>query len=194
MASKNEKPNIVWLEGLLSLYEAPFPHDPGDPREFGFGLGQQIVGLYVAEMLLKYALDSWGGAHGQHHNLHELFRNLPRHRRRAVERKYRELLNETTEWTWDVSESVDSFLRYLGENAITDTRYYWEPNRTHLNHFASILIAPRMLHPLIYALFIVLHNYPSQPILKRYETVFLSLAESMEENHRRSENGEESSV
>ena len=123
-------------------------------------------------MLLKYALDHSGAPHGHHHNLHDLFRNLSRPRRRAVERKYKEILNSEADWTWDIAETADSLLRYLGENAITDTRYFWEPDRNHVGEDASILIAPRMLRPLIYALFIVLHKYPSKPIVKRYDTSF----------------------
>ena len=88
---------------------------------------QQIVGLYLAEMLLKYALDHSGASHGQHHNLHELFRNLSRQRRRAVERQYTKILNSTMASALDVAETVESLLRYLGQNAITDTRYFWEP-------------------------------------------------------------------
>ena len=124
-------------------------------------------------MLLKYALDQSGASHGQHHNLHELFRNLSRQRRRAVARKYTEILNSATDWTWNVAETVDSLLRFLGQNAITNTRYFWEAD-----HDTIILFAPKTIKPLIDALFIVLHNYPSEPIKKRYDTTFLSLAES----------------
>ena len=142
---KKGKPHIVWMEGLLDVFNAPFPHEDDDPRMAGFNVGKQIVGLYTTEMLLKYALDELGRSHGQHHNLHELFRNLPRPWRRAVERKYTEILNSEADWTWDIAKSVDSLLRYLGENAITDTRYFWEPDRNHVGEDAPILFAPRML-------------------------------------------------
>ena len=179
MSDDAKKPDIIWMEGLLTLYEAAFPHGESDPRSMGFNLGKQVVGLYIAEMLLKYALEGTGRTHGDHHNLHELFRNLPRQQRKAVERKYKELLNSVFEWAWDVAESADSLLRYLGNNAITDTRYFWEGGRNHLAEHASILISPRMLYPLIYALFIALHEYPSKPIVKRYDTIFHSLEESL---------------
>ena len=74
-----------------------------------------------------------------------------------MERKYTEILNSTTDLAWDVAETVDSILRYLGQDAITDTRYFWEAGRTHIGD-RSILFAPGMINPLIYALFIVLHN------------------------------------
>ena len=179
MKGRGRKPNILWLEGVLTKFDAPFPYaDAANPLRLGFSVGQQIVGLYLAEMLLKYALDHSGVPHGQHHNLHELFRNLPRPSRRAVERKYTEILNRTTDWTWDVGETVDSLLRFLGQNAITDTRYFWEPGRTHIAG-RPILFAPSMIAPLIHALFIVLHNHPSAPITKQYDTTFLSRAESI---------------
>ena len=59
--------------------------------------------------------------------------------------------------------------------------YFWEPDRTHVGEHASLLIAPR-LRPLLFALFIVLHNYPSKPMVKRYDTVFDSLAESFQKD------------
>ena len=58
------KPNILWMEGLLTNFALPFPYDDlNDPRRMGFGVGQQIVGLYLTEMLLKYALDNSGVSH-----------------------------------------------------------------------------------------------------------------------------------
>ena len=177
-----KKPEIYWVEGLLTHFEAKFPHDANDPRKVGFAIGKQIIGLYIIELLLKYALDNVGVSHGQHHNLHDLFRNLSRQRRRAVERKYTKLLNSEVERAWDVARTAESLLKYLGTNAITDTRYYWEPNRTHVGEHASILVSPRMLRPLLYALFIVLHDYPSKPIVKRYDTIFESLAESLKQD------------
>ena len=175
MKGKDRKPDIFWLEGVLTKFNAPFPYDDADdPRKLGFSVGQQIVGLYLAEMLLNYALDQSGASHGQHHNLHELFRNISRQRRRAVARQYTKILNSATDWTWDVAETVDSLLRFLGQNAITNTRYFWEAD-----HDTIILFAPSTIKPLIYALFIVLHNYPSKPIKKRYDTTFLPLAESL---------------
>ena len=185
MASSPKKPDIHWMEGLLTLFDTEFPHaERNDPRRVGFGLGRQLVGLYIAEMLLKYALDDYSGGHGMGHNLYDLFRKLPRQKRRGVERKYKEIINSQFEWAWDVAETVSSLLEYLGANAITDSRYFWEPDSVHLAPYASIPIAPRMLNPLIYALFIVLHGYPRAPLLKRYDTVFQSLADSLEQDQQ----------
>ena len=180
----SKKPDIVWMEGLLSLFDAPFPHGPDDPRGLGFNVGRQIVGLYVVEMLLKCALDDCGVPHGKNHKLHKLFRNLSPDNRRAVERKYIEVLNSRAEWVWDVAKSADSLLEYLGKDAITDTRYFWEPGRNHVVDHASILIMPDTIYCLLYALFIVLHAYPSEPIVKRYDTKFSSLAESLEQDQQ----------
>ena len=111
-----------------------------------------------------------------------------------VERKYTKILNSEADWAWDVAETADSLLRYLGQNAITDTRYFWEPDRTHASEHASILVAPRMLCPLIYALFIVLHNYPSKPIVKRHDTTFRSLAESFKQNEQRAQSDQQANI
>ena len=180
MTTDATKPNIAWMEGLLTLFETEPPLDNGDPRRKGFAIGRQIIGLYIIEILLKYALDETGGSYGPHHNLHELFRNLPRQRRRAVDRKYGELLNSQFEWAWDVAESAESLLGYLGKNPITGTRYFWEDYHSHGVGDASLLFAPAMLGPMIYALLIVLHNYPSGPIVKRHDTAFYSLEESLD--------------
>ena len=169
--SKDGKLNILWLRGILTKFNAPFPHDDADdPRRLGFSVGQQIVGLYLAEMLLKCALDHSGVSYDPHHNLHRLFIDLSESHRGEVERKYTEILNSATDWTWDVAETVDSLLCYLGQDAITDTRYLWESSRSHVREHVSILVAPRMIDPLIHALFIVLHNYPSTPIKKKHDT------------------------
>ena len=187
MSDKNRKPNILWMEGLLTLFEAEFPHESDDPLRLGFGLGQQIIGLYIVELLLKYALDDAGSSHGKGHNLPDMYRKLPRHRRRAVQRRYTQLLNSEVDWTWDIAETVESLLSYLGENPITDTRYFWETGRTHLTDFASILIASRLLRQLIYALFIELHQYPTRGTVKRFDTAFVSLVESLEKDNEGSQ-------
>ena len=85
---------------------------------------------------------------------------------------------------WDVAETVSSLLEYLGANPITDSRYFWEPDSVHLAPYASILIAPRMLNPSIYALVIVLYGYPGAPLVKRYDTVFQSLADSLKQDQQ----------
>ena len=130
-------------------------------------------------MLLKYALDHSGASHGQHHNLHRLFIDLPESHRGAVERKYTEILNSTKASDFDVAETVDSSCVMWVRMPSRTPRYFWEPSRTHISEQASILFAPDMISPLIYALFIALHNYPSKPSKKRYDTTFQSLAESL---------------
>ena len=184
MDAERKKPSIVWVEGLLDLFDAPFPHGNDDPRKLGFNVGRQILGLYIIEMLLKYALDDLGTPHGSNHDLNQLFSHLPRAKRRRVERKYTEILKSRTKQTWDIARSAESLLQYLGKSPITDTRYFWEPDRNHLVEHASILVMPNEIRNLLYALFIVLHNYPSEPIIKRYDTQFMSLRESLLEDMR----------
>ena len=105
------------------------------------------VSMYHAKDvdLLKKPLDNSDVSHGQHHNLPCLFTDLPESHRVAVEQKATKILNSEWPWAWDVAETVDSLLTYLGRNAITDTRYFWESSRSHVGEEALILFAARML-------------------------------------------------
>ena len=86
---KGMKLNVVWLEGVLDFFNAPFPYDDrNDPRRTGFNVGQQTVGLYLTEMLLKYALDHSGVSYEQHHNLRRLFTDLSESHRGEVLRQW----------------------------------------------------------------------------------------------------------
>ena len=169
--------SVVWLEGVLDYFNASFPYGPDDPRRIGFGVGRQVIGLYLMEMLLKYALDNVHRPYDRSHNLHDLFSELPESDRRAVESKYSQLLSDMVSETWDFERSVKSFLQYLGEDPMTDSRYFWERDRP---HDASILFFNTGLSIPIYALFIALHNYPEgQPLKKRYNTRFISFEDSL---------------
>ena len=72
------------------------------------------------------------------------------------------ILNSELSCAWDVAETVDSLLLYLGKNAITDTRYFWEPDLNHVGEHASILFTPRMLRPLIDAAVYRVTQIPKQ--------------------------------
>lgn len=172
------KPSVVWLEGVLDYFNTPFPHaDPDDPRQVGFNVGRQVIGLYLAELLLKYALDDDGVWHRRNHNLYELFRQLARPRRRRVEEKYTEILTSRRRHAWDHERTVDELLKYLGDDPMTDSRYFWE--RPHTGEI-SILIAVETVYALVYALFIALHRYPERgPKPKPIGTVFQSFEESL---------------
>ena len=175
MVIQEKKPEITWILGLLSYFETQSPYDLPDVRRMGFDVGRQVVGLYLAEMLLKYSLDRYGTPHRAHHNLLDLYLRLPRDLRPIAEQKYKELLNAELEWTWDVYESVESFLSYLGRNAIKDTRYFWERGIHHYAPGYSILIAPQELRLLIYCLLIALHGFPEKPLERRFKTTFRPL-------------------
>ena len=177
---QNRKPNVVWLEGVLDYFNAAFPHDLEDPRRTGFDVGTQIVGLYLLEMLYQYALDSMGKTYTRDHNLLGLFRTLPEAGRHAVEEKYAQLLSDGVSEAWDFQNSVDSFLQYLGEDPLSDSRYFWE--RDH-GPGMSILFFGSGLRQLIYASFIALHDYPEgSPLQNRHKTMFLSFTDSLANN------------
>ena len=175
-------PTIGWLEGLLTLLDAPFPFDDDDPRKFGFQLGRQVIALYTIELSLKYELEKLGQAFRPHHNLRALFQALPVNHRSLVERQYSEILGNRVSQTFDIVRSVRSFLQYLGSNPITNTRYFWEPGRSHLADHASILIMPDILSHLLYSTLIALHDYPCSPLPKRYDTEFVRLRDALNQN------------
>ena len=47
-----------------------------------------MIGLYLVEMILKYALDNAGRAFRRTHNLSALFNSLPPSSKRSSEREY----------------------------------------------------------------------------------------------------------
>ncbi|MCY4415292.1 MAG: hypothetical protein OXE87_03150 [Chloroflexi bacterium] len=172
------RPHVVWLEGVLDYFNAPFPHDAQDPRKIGFGVGQQIIGLYLIEQLLQYALVKADVSYDRNHNLRDMFQVLPDPRRNAVERKYGRLLADGVARAWDFENSVGSFLAYLGDDPLNDSRYFWERDRG--TNMSIVFFGGGALRLLVYALFIVLHDYPEGSSLEqRYETEFDSFEDSI---------------
>ena len=147
--------SVLWLEGLLGYFNVRCPHDTDDPRFVGFHLGQRVVGLYLAKMLLKYAVDDLQRAFAHKHDLLSLFNKLPRLRRRAVEKRCQLLLSNRVPWTWEYARSVESLLQYSRNNPITETRYFWE--------FSKLII----------------QLSPGTSLLKRHKTEFVSLEETL---------------
>lgn len=175
-SDKRIKPHIFWLEGLLNCFTVPFPHGSDDPRKTGFEIGRRIVGLYLIEMLLKYAVDDLGRDFGRSHNLYSLFRKLPRPRQRSVEKKHHKWMRARMSSTLDYGRTVKSHLEYLGNDPITDTRYFW------LDRKRDVALSAWPLAPLVHALFVELHGYPEGgPLGKQYDTEFIPF-----ENARRS--------
>ena len=179
-------PNLIYnMEGVLDYFQAMCPHESTDLRILGWNIGRQVIAQYLVEILLKCAYAKHNNDDFRRdHNLEFLFNELPLFERRAVEEKYKELLNSEVQSTWDVFETVGSFLTFLGENPITETRYYWDrrskSNTLGVNYFQA-LINPDSYRPLVYALYIVLHGYPSRPIVKRYDTIFSPLRDSLKD-------------
>ena len=189
-ATPSMAPRLIYhMEGVLDYFQKRCPHESTDGRWIGWNIGRQVVAQYLVEVLLKCAhAQSHDDVFPHGHNLAELFSDLPGCKRRAVEEKYKELLNSEVEQTWDVFETVESFLAFLGANAITETRYYWDgrsaSNTLGVDYFQG-LMTPDSYRPLVYALYIVLHGYPTRPIVKCYDTSFMSLKDSLK-NERRS--------
>ena len=148
------KPSVVWLEGVLDYFNVSFSRGTKDRGRIGYIVGQQIVGLYLSEMLLKCALDRAGKPYERNHNLSDLFSKLPESSRIAVESKYSQLLVDGVAQTWDFASSVESFFNFLGDDPLTDSRYFWERGRP---YGGSILFTVNNLLQLVYALYIALH-------------------------------------
>ena len=182
---KIRKPDIHWLEGLLVYFEIPFPHEAPDPREVSFQVGQRIIGLYLSEMLLKYSLDEISEKYSNTHNLLILFKKLPAEKKKAASHKYREILNNSVQWTWTFAKELISLVKELGDNPIKDTRYFWQTNYNSGPH----VVSPGLIHPLVYSLFIVLQNYPQQyeQIERRYKTKFVDFEKAHKESIKNDE-------
>ena len=167
--------NAVWLEGLLDYFNTSFPFENDDPRRIGFTVGNQIIGLHLIELLLKYKLDELGIEYEYDHNLVLLYSKIPDGLRVDSEQKYQEILTSFAREAWEFTRSIENLLQYYGPNAITDSRYFWEPPE-HREGPMSIIFSGSTLYPLVYALFITLHDYPEdgKPV-KKYDTNFIPL-------------------
>ena len=162
-----EIPQIeVWIEGLLDYFGLECPQELPVNLRFGFMVGQQVIGLYVIEVLLKYTLQQRRRAFRQDHNLRKLFRGLAPRDQKKVQKKYQEILRTSTQTALDIEATVSALLTYLGHNPITSTRYFWEYSHPETS-VMSILIAPHMLRRVIYAIMIPLHRYPEKPGTRR---------------------------
>ena len=152
------KPPVVWLEGLLNYFTTRCPHNQDDPRLLGFEIGRRIIGLYLIEMILKYAIDDLSrsfGSFSSTHNLHSLFKKLPRPRQNSAEKKHLKWMNAKMPWTWDHAQKVVSHLKYLGNDPLTDARYFWLSRGRE-----DVPLSAWTLEPLVHALFIELTRLP----------------------------------
>ena len=157
----------TWVEGLLDYFNAKVPSNLPELRQFGFNTGKQVIGLYIIEVLLKYTREQKRRPYRQDHNLRKLFQGLPPRDRKKVENKYRDIVRSSSGWALDIEKSVLDLLSYLGHNPITSTRYFWERSHPSTSSM-SILVAPHMLTPVIFAILIRLHGYPDRTGRKRH--------------------------
>ena len=168
------KKYLYYLDGLAFFAGTECPKEEKRYIRMGWGIGRQMVSQYVVEMLLQIRLAKLGARQTETHNLVHLYRMLPEDDKNAVEKVYKQLLNAEVEWTWDVYETVASFLDFLGKNPIKKTRYPWQ-----LQHDGT-LFSPESYRYLLYALFIALHEYPAAKgsLDKRFDTEFRSFTKS----------------
>ena len=176
-------PHVVWLEGVLDYFNFNHTSKSNDRVRIGYEIGQYIVGMYLAEMIIKCALHQVGREYGNIHSLVDLFGLLPEDKRADAELKYQEFMTGEVPEAWDYEASIQSYLTYLGDDPFTDIRYFWERPRP---YNISIIFGYSSLRRLILALFVGLHHYPERGSYEqRFETRFRSLKESLDERQRR---------
>ena len=172
---------LHYLDGLILFSEAECPKTEKQSIKMGWDIGRQMISQYVVEMLIRIRLERQGITRRTGtHNLALLYRKLTEEDRKTVESVYKRILNAEVEWTWDVYETVESFLKFIGKNPIVATRYPWQQK-------SGTLYSPASYRSLIYALFIALHQYPFEKssLDKRFETKFKSFSDSRKRRHPR---------
>ena len=150
----------TWVEGLIDCFNTRSPSEQPEQVAFGFALGKQVVGLYIVEVLLKYTREKRKRPYRHDHNLRRLFSGLSPRDKKRIEDKYQDIIRSSPKPALDIESSASRLLTYLGNNPITRTRYFWEHSHP-TTPSMSILVAPHMLTPLIYAILIQAHKYPT---------------------------------
>ena len=171
---------LYYLDGLAFYADAECPEEEKPFIRMGWGIGRQMVSQYVVEMLLRIRFKKQGSRRTETHNLAHLYKMLPEDDKNAVEKVYKRILNAEVAWTWDVYETVASFLDFLGKNPIKHTKYPWQQQHV------GTLYSPTSYRALIYALFIGLHGYPpgaKGSLDKRFDTEFRSFQESRKDRY-----------
>ena len=177
---EKKKPDKNWLTGLRHYYGQQSPRGEQDPRRVGFAVGSQIVGLYLAEMLLKYALDEREIAYAEDHNLEGLFQLLPVSEQESLRRCQARILHSQPGHAWDFERTIDDLLAYLQRDPFTGSRYFWDSKT---GQRGGVLFAPRILIPLIDALFTELHGIVLAPTgTQFYERDFESFEGSLKQS------------
>ena len=177
-----KKPDKDWLMGLRHYYGQQFPRGENDPRRLGFAVGSQIVGLYLAEMLLKYALDEHSIGYPEDHDLEGLFQLLPALEQECLRTCHARILHSQPGHAWDFERTIDDLLAFLHGDPFTESRYFWDAETV---EGEGVLFAPRILVPLIDALFTELHDVDLAPAGREFhERNFESFEKSREDKTR----------
>lgn len=177
---------LVQHEGMMDYCQAKSPYTKEDPRSLGWNLGRQMICQHLIEVALKGELAKHQRSVPRHHDLETMYSGLPKRRRMRVEKLYRQLLESRFQETWDVFETIESSLHFMGRRPTVETRYYWEEdsrsNTLGVGYFGMFVSIENYVN-IMYALMIAFHNYPTEEIAKRYDTRFKSLKGSVERGH-----------
>ena len=129
MRTLRSKPRGIETIPDENIDYSDIPECPKEEETFirmGWGIGRQIVSQYVVEMLLQIRLKQQGVRRTETHNLAQLYRKLSEDDRNRAEKVYKQILNAEIASTWDVYETVGSFLDFQAKNPIKRTRYPWQ--------------------------------------------------------------------
>ena len=164
-AKKPSKPDKEWLVGLRIYFAKRSGAAKGSGRGLGFAIGRQIIGLYLAEIALKYALDERDIDYQDSHDIEMLYLHLPEEERTNLRRGYTKILHSESGHAWDFQRSIDELIRHLAEDPFTVTRYYWDrpPEDGDV-----VLFHPERLIPLVDAILSELHGIELAPRKEAY--------------------------
>ena len=93
--------------------DAECPKKENASIQMGWRIGRQMVSQYVVEMLLQIRLKQQRVRRTETHDLAQLYRQLSEDDKNFVEKVYKQILNAEVVSTWDVYETVASFLDFL---------------------------------------------------------------------------------
>ena len=131
-------------------------------------IGKTILALYLVEVFIKRALEDSGETYGYNHNLHRLYKRLPKEKRDDVEEVYCEIFPSEERQKRPNSENLESvavFLKSLGDDPITETRYFWDSKYWNSKEREYHLF-PDDIDRVAWVLAVVLHNYPREALTR----------------------------
>ena len=178
----NGRPNKTWMLGLRDYFTQQPSTTAKENTRLGFAIGRQMVGLYLIEIALKFALDERTIKYTKSHNIEVLFSSLPEDVRERLRCRYVRILHSEPGHAWGFQASIDDLVRHLAGDPITVTRYYWDSRTTKRG---IVQFNPAMLVALVDAILCELHGFDLGQPIEEFERDFQSFDASMVEMRKR---------